>query len=92
MSSSNIFERHGGNSKKSKKAKTSKKSGLNNVSKSKSDRGAAADSHADDDSMVAPGGPAIDDDAGEVVERPKTGKNAKGLPAVSAHIGSDRIG
>ncbi|KAF7364483.1 hypothetical protein MVEN_00316600 [Mycena venus] len=35
---------------------------------------------ADDDSMVTPGGPALDNDTKEHVERPKTGKNKKGAP------------
>ncbi|KAJ6570029.1 hypothetical protein B0H10DRAFT_2237989 [Mycena sp. CBHHK59/15] len=62
-----------------KKAKlTKKKSGLEK-SKSLGDRGAPA-APADDDSMVAPGGPAVDDDPDEHVERPKTGKKKKGIP------------
>ncbi|KAJ6629705.1 hypothetical protein B0H10DRAFT_1939676 [Mycena sp. CBHHK59/15] len=63
-----------------KKAKlTKKKSGLEK-SKSLGDRGAPAAPGADDDSMVAPGGPAVDDDPDEHVERPKTGKKKKGIP------------
>ncbi|KAJ7764025.1 hypothetical protein DFH07DRAFT_956294 [Mycena maculata] len=68
--------------KSKKKAKTSKKkSGLNKESKSVGkDREAAT--RDDDDSMVAPGGPAIDDDSAEVVERPKKGgKKVKGIPS-----------
>ncbi|KAJ6619561.1 hypothetical protein B0H10DRAFT_2216830 [Mycena sp. CBHHK59/15] len=38
---------------------------------------------ADDDSMVAPGGPTLNDDTGEHVERPKSGKKKKGIPAAS---------
>ncbi|KAJ6613719.1 hypothetical protein B0H10DRAFT_2221962 [Mycena sp. CBHHK59/15] len=65
-----------------KKAKTDKKkSGLD---KSVKDRRAPAAPGGDDDSMVAPGGPAVDDDAEEHIERPKSGKKKKG--ALKAQI------
>ncbi|KAJ7465495.1 hypothetical protein FB451DRAFT_1369850 [Mycena latifolia] len=63
-----------------KKAKIiKKKAGLDKkaVKKSKGPAG----NEADDDSMVAPGGPALDDDLDEEVERPKKGKKQKGVPA-----------
>ncbi|KAJ7511316.1 hypothetical protein B0H11DRAFT_2387032 [Mycena galericulata] len=58
-----------------KKAKPTpkKKGGLNNA-KPKLDPAPPADN----DSMVALGGPALDNDGGEGIERPKTGKKAKG--------------
>ena len=59
---------------------TQKKSGLG-----KSKTPAAPD--ADSDSMVAPGGPAFDDDTAESVERPGKSKKKKGVPtAVSAQL------
>ncbi|KAJ7820477.1 hypothetical protein B0H13DRAFT_2451626 [Mycena leptocephala] len=65
--------------KPKKKPKVStKKSGLN-----KSKSGGPQAPHADDDSMVLPGGPALDNDAEEHVERPKTGKKKKGVPTES---------
>ncbi|KAJ6629602.1 hypothetical protein B0H10DRAFT_2428255, partial [Mycena sp. CBHHK59/15] len=68
-----------GASKKAKKNTPKKKSGLDDrVSTSKA-KGAVSD--PEDDSMVAPGGPALDDDVDEHVERPKTGKQKKGKPA-----------
>ncbi|KAJ6623932.1 hypothetical protein B0H10DRAFT_1943446, partial [Mycena sp. CBHHK59/15] len=65
---------------KSDKAKK-KKSGLVE-SKALRNRGApvASGTEPEDESMVAPGGPALDDDAEEHVERPKTGKKKKGIP------------
>lgn len=43
--------------------------------------------------MVLPGGPALDNDPEEHVERPKTGKKKKGVPTeVSRFDLSDRIG
>ncbi|KAF7368104.1 hypothetical protein MSAN_00876600 [Mycena sanguinolenta] len=36
-----------------------------------------------DDSMVAPGGPALDDDTAEHIERPQSGKKKKGVPTAS---------
>ncbi|KAJ7712749.1 hypothetical protein DFH07DRAFT_786004 [Mycena maculata] len=69
------------NSKKGKATANKKKGGLNKESKPVGKDRAAA-THGDDDSMVAPGGPAIDNDSAEVVERPKKGgKNAKGIPS-----------
>jgi hypothetical protein len=42
--------------------------------------------------MVAPGGPALDDDEEEQVERPQKGKKKKGIPtAVSRLFRSIRI-
>ncbi|KAJ7751499.1 hypothetical protein DFH07DRAFT_774744 [Mycena maculata] len=68
--------------KSKKKAKTSKKKGgLNKESKPVGEDRAVA-TRGDDDSMVAPGVTAIDNDSAEVVERPKKGgKNAKGIPS-----------
>ncbi|KAJ6598059.1 hypothetical protein B0H10DRAFT_1959477 [Mycena sp. CBHHK59/15] len=67
--------------KKAKKDKTSankKKSGLDNRgSKSQAKDAASA---PEDDSMVAPGGPALDDDEEEHVEKPQKGKTKKGMP------------
>ncbi|KAJ7731387.1 hypothetical protein B0H16DRAFT_1696718 [Mycena metata] len=62
----------------SKKPKVAgKKSGLISApAKSKSSKAPATE----DESMVAPGGPAFDDDAEEDVERPKKGKKKKGIP------------
>ncbi|KAJ7674001.1 hypothetical protein DFH06DRAFT_752525 [Mycena polygramma] len=64
--------------KKNKKAKTSGapkklKSGLNDSGASQSQ----AATRTEDDSMVAPGGPAMDDDKGEHVERAKKQKRGK---------------
>ncbi|KAJ7884673.1 hypothetical protein B0H13DRAFT_2537196 [Mycena leptocephala] len=64
--------------KKKKTKVATKKSGL-----SKSKSGGPQVPHADDDSMVLPGGPALDNDAEEHVERPKTGKKKKGVPTES---------
>ncbi|KAJ7799548.1 hypothetical protein B0H14DRAFT_3787705 [Mycena olivaceomarginata] len=73
--------------KPQKKPKVStKKSGLN-----KSKSGSPQAPHADDDSMVLPGGPVLDNDAEEHVERPKTGKKKKGVPTdLTSRIESDR--
>jgi hypothetical protein len=63
-------------SSKSKKAKlTNKKSGL---APAKSKVAPAAE----DESMVAAGGPAVDDDTQEHIERPLKGKKKKGKPVV----------
>ncbi|KAJ7449363.1 hypothetical protein B0H11DRAFT_2332351 [Mycena galericulata] len=69
-----------------KKAKPTpkKKGGLNNV-KSKLAREDPAP-RADNDLMVALGGPALDNDGEEGIERPKTGKKAKGRPAAPAVV------
>jgi hypothetical protein len=41
--------------------------------------------------MVLPGGPVLDNDAEEHVERPKTGKKKKGVPTdLTSRIESDR--
>ncbi|KAJ6632008.1 hypothetical protein B0H10DRAFT_2426924 [Mycena sp. CBHHK59/15] len=62
--------------RKRKKAKTTaKKSGLQILQSA----GPPAPS-VDNDSMVALGGPAVDNDMQEHVERPKAGKKKKGLP------------
>ncbi|KAJ6621813.1 hypothetical protein B0H10DRAFT_1945080 [Mycena sp. CBHHK59/15] len=67
--------------KKAKKDKTSankKKSGLDNRGAKSQAKDAA--SAPEDDSMVAPGGPALDDDEEEHVEKPQKGKTKKGMP------------
>jgi hypothetical protein len=56
------------------KPKIGKKGGL-----TKPKPGLSALGADDDDSMVAPGGPALDDDTVEHVERPR-GKKKKGIP------------
>ncbi|KAJ7255000.1 hypothetical protein B0H12DRAFT_1233262 [Mycena haematopus] len=66
-----------GRSKKPKNEK--KKSGLDKKVVENSKALSAAD--PDDDSMVAPGGPAIDNDSDEELERPKKGKKKRGVPA-----------
>ncbi|KAF7341720.1 hypothetical protein MSAN_02070500 [Mycena sanguinolenta] len=67
-----VKAKNGGKAKKTKSDQ--KKSGLI-VSKPK-----AQAQITEDDSMVAPGGPALDDDTKEHVERPRTGKKSKGMP------------
>ncbi|KAJ6545944.1 hypothetical protein B0H10DRAFT_1969834 [Mycena sp. CBHHK59/15] len=71
--------------KTTKKARqTSKKSGLDTLKPAKSGKGKNQASTAlgdEDNSMVAAGGPALDDDANEDVEKPKKGKKKRGLPA-----------
>ncbi|KAJ7877131.1 hypothetical protein B0H13DRAFT_2347293 [Mycena leptocephala] len=71
--------------KKDAMVKPKKKSGLDTRgSKSQAKDAASA---PEDDSMVAPGGPALDDDEEEQVERPQKGKKKKGIPtAPPIHI------
>ncbi|KAJ7631553.1 hypothetical protein DFH06DRAFT_1303634 [Mycena polygramma] len=65
--------------KSGKKQKTDKKkSGLDKSVKDHRGKGTAPG--GDDDSMVAPGGPAMDDDPAEHVEKPKAGKKKRGVP------------
>ncbi|KAJ7137437.1 hypothetical protein C8R43DRAFT_893712, partial [Mycena crocata] len=64
--------------KKRKTIDSNKKSGLDK-SRIKAKHSKAAND-PEDDSMVAQGGPAIDDDTEEAIERPKKGKRAKGAP------------
>ncbi|KAJ7911948.1 hypothetical protein B0H13DRAFT_2327803 [Mycena leptocephala] len=66
---------------KLKKPKISKKGGL-----TKPKPGLSALGADDDDSMVAPGGPALDDDMVEDVERPR-GKKKKGIPNTKQLLG-----
>ncbi|KAJ7930654.1 hypothetical protein B0H13DRAFT_1858467 [Mycena leptocephala] len=71
--------------KKDAKVKPKKKSGLD-IRGSKSQAKDAA-SAPEDDSMVAPRGPALDDNEEEQVERPQKGKKKKGIPtAPPIHI------
>ncbi|KAJ6626371.1 hypothetical protein B0H10DRAFT_2304101 [Mycena sp. CBHHK59/15] len=67
--------------KATKKPKTSaqpkKKSGLDDRRSKSQVKDASA---PEDDSMVVPGGPALDDDKAEHVERPQKGKKKKGMP------------
>ncbi|KAJ7115097.1 hypothetical protein C8R43DRAFT_1242445 [Mycena crocata] len=64
-------------SKKSRPKQPKKKSGINKDAVKRAASGPAPE----DDSMVAMGGPAMDDDTGEAVERPKKGKKAVGMPS-----------
>ncbi|KAJ6517195.1 hypothetical protein C8R47DRAFT_1254521 [Mycena vitilis] len=66
--------------KRPKTAMANKKSGLDDSDLRSNSKAKGAVSDAEDDSMVAPGGPALDDDVDERVERPATGKKKKGKP------------
>ncbi|KAJ7255148.1 hypothetical protein C8J57DRAFT_1518076 [Mycena rebaudengoi] len=73
--------------KKAKVMVATKKSGLQDEHKSKSKSKHEAPG-ADNDCMVAPGGPALDNDTGEHVERPKSSKKKKGAPTAPITIQS----
>ncbi|KAJ7823137.1 hypothetical protein B0H14DRAFT_3470230 [Mycena olivaceomarginata] len=73
-------EKNAGKPKKKAKTPVQKKSGLEVKSKT----GAQGTAVVDTDSMVAPGGPALDDDERGHVERPVAGRKKKGIPTAPA--------
>lgn len=77
--------------KQNKKAKRDKKkSGLDTAKPVPAGKRGSTVPSGDEDSMVAPGGPALDDDVDEHVERPKAGKKKKGAPTTaSSHLGPE---